>query len=69
MTTTRLTARKLVAGLALGAAATLGVAACGSGTTKTQPNAPVKHNVVSQHPKAKHTSPTTKAPSGGGAAF
>lgn len=68
MTSTGLTARKCAAGLALAAAATLGVAACGS-STKTQPNAPVKHNVVSNHPKAKHTSPTTKAPSGGGAAF
>jgi hypothetical protein len=69
MTDSGRTVRKMVVGLALGAAATAGFAACGS-STKTQPSAPAGQTRQAPAPTTVPASPaTTKAPSSGGASF
>jgi hypothetical protein len=67
MTNSGLAVRKMVVGLALAAAATAGFAACGS-SNKTQPSQPAGQ-VQSPAPTSVPASPTTKAPSSGGASF
>jgi hypothetical protein len=68
MTDSGRTVRRMLAGLALAAAAAGGFAACGS-STKTQPNTPAGQTRQAPAPTTVPASPTTKAPSSGGASF